>query len=77
MDNFFTLHLTNCLLNIKDVEFDFRMGCMYTCLISVFMNNKHAIYEFLIFEFSIFLFSNTVILAYSDPKLPFLSSKLL
>ena len=36
---------------------------------SVFMNNKCAIYIFQI------LFSNIVILAYFDPKLPFLSFK--
>ena len=63
------------LLNIKDVEFDFRMG-VYTCLISVFINNKHAIYKFRIFEFSIF-FSNIAILDYFDLKLPFLSLKFL
>ena len=40
------------------------------------MNNKCAIYEFQIFEFS-FFFSNIAILAYFDPKLPFLSLKLL
>ena len=34
------------------------------------MNNKRAIYEFRIFEFSI-LFSNIAILAYFDPTLPF------
>ena len=29
VDNFFTLHLTKKkILNIKDVEFDFRMGCI-------------------------------------------------
>ena len=38
---------------IKDVEFDFRMGCN-TCLISVFMNNKCAIYKFWINEFFVF-----------------------
>ena len=41
------------------------------------MNNKRAIYESSIFEFFIFLFSNIAILAYFDPKLPFLSLKLL
>ena len=38
------------------------------------MNNKRTIYEFFIFKF---LFSNIAILAYFDPKLPFLSLKLL
>ena len=48
------------LLNIKHVEFNFRMGCILVLFSSV--NNKRAIYKFLIFRF--FLFSNIVILAY-------------
>ena len=51
------------------------MGCIL--VISVFIDNKPTIYEFLIFEFFIFLFSNIAILAYFDPKLPLLSLKLL
>ena len=63
------------LLNIKDVELDFRMGCIL--VLFIFMNNKRAIYKFWISEFSSFLFSNIAILAYFDPKLPFLSLKFL
>ena len=40
---------------------------LYACLISVFMDN-HEIYKFWIFEFFIFLFSKSAILAYFDPK---------
>ena len=40
------------------------------------MNNKRGIYDFGIFEFSIFLFLNIAILAYFDPKKQFLSLKL-
>ena len=42
-----------------------------TNLISIFMNNKLAIYKFWIFEFQT-LFSNVAILAYFEPKLPYL-----
>ena len=35
------------------------------------MNNKRTIYEFWIFGFYIFLFSNIAILAYFDTKLQF------
>ena len=52
------------LLNIKAVEFDFRIG-LYTCLISIFMNNKHAMSKFqifLIFNFLIFKISDIVVL---------------
>ena len=39
------------LLNIKDVEFDFRLGCILV-LFPFFMNNKCAIYKNFIFCFS-------------------------
>ena len=39
------------LLDIKDVEFDFRLGCIFV-LFPFFMNNKCAIYKFLMFCFS-------------------------
>ena len=47
------------ILDIKDLEFDFRMGCnLYTYLIFIFMNKKRAIYRFSIFEFFIFKYSD-------------------
>ena len=54
-----------------------RRYTMYTCLISILMNNKLTIYKFQIFEFSLVLSSKLVILGYFDPKLPFLSLKFL
>ena len=41
------------------------------------MNNKRAMYKFLIFEILILFFQKWAILAYFDPKLQFLSLKLL
>ena len=41
------------------------------------MNNKRALYKFWIFEILISFFQKLAILAYFDPKLPFLSLKLL
>ena len=70
VDNFLIFISQQILLNIKVVEFDFKMGCI---LLSVFMNNKRAIYKLRIFEFSIFLPSKLVILAYFDSKQQFLS----
>ena len=37
------------LFNIRDVEFDFRMGCVPVFIFSVFINIKLAIYKCLIF----------------------------
>ena len=76
VDNFFTLHLTTFFIEDKRCRIRLWNG-LYTCLISVFINNKRAIYEFWIFELWIFLFSNIAILAPFDPKLPFLSLKFL
>ena len=39
VDSFLNIHLKKILLNIKEVGFLF-------CLVSVFMNNKHANYNF-------------------------------
>ena len=77
VDKFFTLHLTFFLLKIKDVNFDFRMGCIlvlfpFLLIINVeftdfgFWIFEFWIFEFWIFEFWIFLFSNIAILAYQD-----------
>ena len=55
MDNFFNIHLTKNIIEHKDVEFDF---VLYTHLISIFMNNKHATYKFWIFDFLIFKISD-------------------
>ena len=74
VDNFFTLRLTKNIIEHERCRIRFYNG-FYTCLISVLINNKCAIYIFKIFEFGIFLFSNIAILAYIDPKLPFLSLK--
>ena len=64
------------LFNIKEVEFDCRMGYirvlfLFLWIITVQFTN----FGFLNFEF--FLFLNTAILACFYPKLPFLSLKLL
>ena len=72
VDNFFTIRLTKNIIEHKICRIRFYNG-LDACLISVFMNNKRAIYVFLIFEFFVFLFLNIAILAYFDPKLPFLS----
>ena len=76
VDNFFNINLTKNIIEHKRCRIRFQNG-LYTYLISIVMNNKHAIYKFSIFEFSIFLFSNIAILAYFDPKYPFLSLKFL
>ena len=55
------------LLNIKDVAFDFRLGCILVKF-AVFMNNKRAMYKSRILEFSIILFSKLAILAFFDAK---------
>ena len=55
------------LLNIKDVEFDFRMGYI-PVLFSFLWIIKVIFTNFLIFEFLIFCFSKLVILAYFDQK---------
>ena len=41
------------------------------------MNNKRAMYKFWIFEIMIIFFQKLAILPYFDPKLQFLSLKLL
>ena len=38
VDNFFNIHLTKNIMNIQDVEFDFRMGCI-PILFPFFTNN--------------------------------------
>ena len=63
------------LLNTKDVEFDFRLGCILVLFLFLWIINVQFTNE--IFEFWIFLFSNIVILSYFDLKLLFLSLKLL
>ena len=67
LDNVFNIHLTKHIIEHKRCRIRFQNG-LYTCLISDFMNNKRAIYEFWIFEFFIFLFLKLQILAYFDPK---------
>ena len=67
VDNFFTLHLTKNIIEHKRCRIRFQNG-LYACLISAFTNNKHAMYEFWIFDF---FFQKWVILAYFDLKLPF------
>ena len=61
------------LLNINDVEFDFRMGCTLVLFPFLWIINM----QFTYFGFLNFLFSNIAILAYFDPKLTFLSLKFL
>ena len=57
VDNFFILISQKMLLNIKDVEFDFRMGCILV-LFPFLWIIKPAIYKFWIFEFFIFKISD-------------------
>ena len=61
------------LLNIKDVECDFRMCCILVLFLFLWIIN----FQFTNFGFLNFLFSNIAMLACFDPKLPFLSLKLL
>ena len=68
VDNFFTLHLSKNIIEHKRCRIRFRMGCinLYSCLISVFMNNKRAIYKFCIFwilNFFIFKISDIGLLS--------------
>ena len=58
--NFFTLDLTKKIIESKRCRIEFQIR-LYTCIISVFMKNKRAIYEFFIFQFSI-----VFIFKYSD-----------
>ena len=51
-------------MNIKDVEFDFRMGCILVLFPFLWIINV----QFTNFEFLKFWFSNIVILAYFDPN---------
>ena len=44
-------------LNIKDIEFDFRMGCI-PVFFPLFMNIKHTIYKFFIYDFLFLVFQN-------------------
>ena len=52
------------LLNIKDVEFDFRVGCILVLFPFLWIINV----QFANFGFWIFWFSNIAILAYFDSK---------
>ena len=61
------------LLNIKNVEYDFRMGCIHVLLPFLWIINLQCTN----FRFLNFLFSKLAILAYFDPKLSFLSLKFL
>ena len=51
-------------MNIKDVEFDFRMGCILVLFPFLWIINV----QFTNFGFLKFWFSNIVILAYFDPN---------
>ena len=64
------------LLNIKDVEFGFRTGCILVLFLHLWIINVQFT-NLGILNFWIFLFSNIAILAYFDPKLIFLSLKFL
>ena len=57
VDNLFTLHLTKNIIEHKRCIILFQNG-LYTCLISVFFNNKRAMYKFCFSEFLIFFFKN-------------------
>ena len=57
VDNFLNVYLTKNVIEHKIYRIRFWNG-LYTGLISVFMNNKRAIYKFWIFEFSIFVISD-------------------
>ena len=61
------------LLNTKDVEFDFRMGCILVLFSFLWIINVQCTN----FGFLNFLFSKLAILVYFDTKLPFLSLKFL
>ena len=55
------------LLNIKDVELDFRIGCILVFFPFLWILNVVQISDFWIFDF--FLFSKLPILAYFEPKI--------
>ena len=71
VDIFLNIHLTKNIIEHKRCRIWFLDG-LYTCLISVFLNDKYTIYKFFIF-----CFSKLAILAYFDPKLLFFSLELL
>ena len=50
VDNFLNIRLTKNIYEHKGVELDFLYG-LYTCLISIFINNKCAISQMLYFLF--------------------------
>ena len=50
--NFFNIHPTKIIIEYKRCRIQFENG-LYTYLISIFINNKRAIYKFKILEFFI------------------------
>ena len=54
VDNFFTLHLTSNIVKPKDVEFNFRIGCILVLFLFLWIINV----QFMIFEFFIFKYND-------------------